>query len=144
METVQNTIIIPQNALKEMRWHLKNYNKLDEHIEKRRKEIREELSDYYHYTNKNFTLYGMDSEIGPISFNGLNPTEIGIFGEKTLSDIGSKISKILKEAESKAKDILQRNHKILLAVTDELLEKETISGEDLDVIFRKFASKSDA
>lgn len=90
------------------------------------------------------TLYGMDSEIGPISFNGLNPTEIGIFGEKTLSDIGSKISKILKEAESKAKDILQRNHKILLAVTDELLEKETISGEDLDVIFRKFASKSDA
>lgn len=90
------------------------------------------------------TLYGMDSEIGPISFNGLNPSEIGMFGEKTLSDIGSKIATILKEAESKAKDILQRNHKILLAVTDELLEKETISGEELDIIFRKFASKSDA
>ena len=90
------------------------------------------------------TLYGMDTDIGPISLNGLNPTEIGMFGDKTLSDIGTKISQILKEAESKAKDILQRKHKIWAAVTEELLEKETISGEDLDIIFRKFASKSDA
>ena len=65
METVQNTTIIPQKALKEMRWHLKNYNKLDEHIEKRRKDIREELSDYYHYTNKNYlkSLHGVGSTL---------------------------------------------------------------------------------
>lgn len=90
------------------------------------------------------TLYGMDADIGPISLNGLNPSEIGMLGDKTLSNIGSKISQILKEAESKAKEILQRKHNILLAVTEELLKKETISGEELDIIFRKFASKSDA
>ena len=39
MEAIQNTIIIPQKAMKEIRWHLKNYNTLDEHIENRRKEI---------------------------------------------------------------------------------------------------------
>lgn len=39
MEAVQNTIIIPQKAMKEIRWHLKNYKTLDEHIENRRKEI---------------------------------------------------------------------------------------------------------
>ena len=65
METVQNTIIIPQKALKEIRWYLKNYNTIDEHIEKRRKEIREELSDYYHYTNKNYlkSLHGIGSTL---------------------------------------------------------------------------------
>ena len=65
METVQNTTRSPQKALKEMRWHLKNYNKLDEHIEKRRKDIREELSDYYHYTNKNYlkSLHGIGSTL---------------------------------------------------------------------------------
>ena len=65
METVQNTIIIPQKAMKEIRWHLKNYKTLDEHIENRRKEIREELSDYYHYTNKNYlkSLHGIGSTL---------------------------------------------------------------------------------
>lgn len=90
------------------------------------------------------TLYGMDSNIGPISLNGLNPSEIGMLGDKTLSDIGSTISSILKESESKAKDILTRNRTILIAVAEELLSKETISGEELDNIFRKFASLPDA
>ena len=90
------------------------------------------------------TIYGMDDDIGPISLNGLNRSEIGLFGEKNLSDIGSKLSKILKEAESKAKEILTRERDILIAVSEELLEKETISGEELDNIFRKFASLPDA
>lgn len=65
MENIQNTIVIPQNALKEICWHLKNYNKLDEHIEKRKKEVRDDINDYYHFTNKNYlkSIYGNGSTL---------------------------------------------------------------------------------
>lgn len=65
METIQNTIVIPRNILIEIRWYLKNYTKLDEHIENRKKEIREELNDYYHFTNKNYlkSLHGIGNTL---------------------------------------------------------------------------------
>ena len=86
------------------------------------------------------TLYGMDSNIGPISLKGFSNSEMVLLGEEKLSDIGVKIAEILKEAESKAKDVLMRKREILRAVTDELLDKETISGEELNDIFRKYSS----
>lgn len=83
-------------------------------------------------------MYGMDSEIGPISFNGSNHVEISFFGEDTLSGIGNKISEVLKNAESKAKEIITENRALLDQVTNRLLEQETVTGEELNKMFEEY------
>ena len=53
MNTETNTIAIPRKVFREIRWHLKHYNDLDDYIKTRENQLREELFDYYHFTNKN-------------------------------------------------------------------------------------------
>ena len=83
--------------------------------------------------------YGM-GEIGPISLNGLNSSELGILGEKTLSNIGDIIVKLLNEIEAQTMQMLSepKNMDILRAVSNKLLENEIISGKELDIIFNSF------
>ncbi len=90
------------------------------------------------------SFYGMDEDIGPISLRRLNSLTLEIFGQKALNNIGNKITQILKDAEKEAERILKedQNRRILDVVSDELLKRETISGEELNTIFRKFESDS--
>lgn len=53
MNTEKNTIEIPQKVFKEIRWHLIHFYELDDYIKRRENQLREELFDYYHFTNKN-------------------------------------------------------------------------------------------
>lgn len=53
MNTETNTIEIPQKVFKEIRWHLIHFYELDDYIKRRENQLREELFDYYHFTNKN-------------------------------------------------------------------------------------------
>lgn len=53
MNTETNTIAIPQKVFKEIRWHLIHFYELDDYIKRRENQLREELFDYYHFTNKN-------------------------------------------------------------------------------------------
>ena len=53
MNTETNTIEIPQKIFKEIRWHLIHFYELDDYIKRRENQLREELFDYYHFTNKN-------------------------------------------------------------------------------------------
>ena len=53
MNTETNTIAIPRKVFREIRWLLKHYNDLDDYIKTRENQLREELFDYYHFTNKN-------------------------------------------------------------------------------------------
>ena len=53
MNTETNTIAIPRKVFREIRWHLKHFNDLDDYIKTRENQLREELFDYYHFTNKN-------------------------------------------------------------------------------------------
>lgn len=41
------------NLQKEIRWHLIHFYELDDYIKRRENQLREELFDYYHFTNKN-------------------------------------------------------------------------------------------
>ena len=54
MNTETNTIAIPQKVFKEIRWHLIHFYELDDYIKRRENQLREELFDYYHFTNKNW------------------------------------------------------------------------------------------
>ena len=75
-------------------------------------------------------VYGMNDEIGPISIEDNN--QAVLYGGQA---IGKAISKAIKEAETKAFDILTKNRFFLNMVANELLIKETISGDELDEIF---------
>lgn len=85
--------------------------------------------------------YGMDKDIGPISFSGSNSQEISLFGDTTLSNIGTKIKDILKEAEEQAKEIINNNRSFLDTLADTLLKQETISGEEITKMFEKYNKK---
>ena len=70
MNTETNTIEIPQKVFKEIRWHLIHFYELDDYIKRRENQLREELFDYYHFTNKN-CLKNINSHgyTNDISFN---------------------------------------------------------------------------
>lgn len=53
MNTETNTIAIPRKVFREIRWHLKHFNDLDDYIKTRENQLREKLFDDYHFTNKN-------------------------------------------------------------------------------------------
>lgn len=82
--------------------------------------------------------YGMDSDIGPISFNGSNSQEISFFGNDTLSSIGSKIKDVLKEAEKQAKEIITKNRTFLDELAETLLMNETVTGEEINEMFAEY------
>lgn len=82
--------------------------------------------------------YGMDSDIGPISFNGSNSQEISFFGNDTLSNVGTKIKDILKEAQKQAEEIINKNRAFLDELAKSLLINETITGEEIDEMFTKY------
>jgi len=80
-------------------------------------------------------VYGMNSEIGPISLvNSKNE----VIGTETMSLIFELIAKSVKEAEEEAKRILMENRELLEMVFKVLLEKETISGNELNKIYETY------
>lgn len=85
--------------------------------------------------------YGMDSDIGPISFSGSNSQEISFFGNDTLSNIGLKMKEILKEAEKQAIEIINNNRTFLNELAQTLLMNETVTGEEIGEMFAEYKQK---
>jgi cell division protease FtsH len=86
--------------------------------------------------------WGM-SELGPISF-GTN-TEVFLgrdfvkerdFSEETASAIDKAIHKLLEDAYADAKRIMTDHRTILMAIADELYERETLDADEIDEIIR--------
>ncbi len=56
------------------------------------------------------------------------------FSEDTARLVDSEVKGIINEARTRCHDILQENIKYLHAIAEALLERETISGDDLELI----------
>ena len=82
--------------------------------------------------------YGMDDEIGPISFLGCSDSELEFFGDKILSNTGNIIAGLLREAEENAEKLINKHRALLDNLVEELLQEETISGDRLKVLFDKY------
>ncbi|MBM3289786.1 MAG: ATP-dependent zinc metalloprotease FtsH, partial [Candidatus Hydrogenedentes bacterium] len=87
--------------------------------------------------------WGM-SEMGPISFGSNAEVFLGRdflrerdFSEETASAIDKAIHKLLEEAYGDAKKLLIEHKNILVALSEELYERETLDSEEIDAIFRK-------
>ena len=85
--------------------------------------------------------WGMSENLGPISFRTREAVFLGRdlvqqreFSEETSREIDREIKRILEEAEEKAKEIIMRNRDKLDILANVLLEKETLTSEEIDRI----------
>jgi cell division protease FtsH len=91
--------------------------------------------------------WGFSPRLGPVGFSALGPTYLGQnsigtrpYAEGTQLVIDEEVSRILFEAEMRATELLAERRDSLDAVIDLLLEKETISGDELMQVVRTTAS----
>lgn len=89
--------------------------------------------------------YGMSDVIGPISFGNSDGGEVFLgrdigkssnISEETSAKIDEEIKKLIDEAYNRAESILKENINKLNAVTDVLLQKEKIDGDEFREIFK--------
>ncbi len=83
------------------------------------------------------TWYGMSKKIGPISYydsTGTRDTFTKPFSEQTATAIDDEVRRILEEAYTRAREIIEANNDKINAMADMLLDKETIYAEDIETI----------
>ncbi len=86
--------------------------------------------------------WGMSDTIGPLAFGGKGEevflgrefTQHKEYSEETARLIDEEVKKIVRDAYEKAKDILQGNIEALNKLSDALLERETLTGAEVEML----------
>jgi AFG3 family protein len=108
------------------------------------------LNDLERVTKQAYAMvayFGMSPKLGNRSFyDSSGQTEYSFtkpYSESTAELIDKEVEELINKAYNRAKDILQKHMDGLKKLADQLLEKEVIFSEDLEMIFgeRKFPSK---
>jgi cell division protease FtsH len=93
--------------------------------------------------------WGLSPRLGPIGYGSDQPSYLSgppfgqerPYAEGTQEVIDQEVSRLLSEAEERAGNLLRDNRGALDAVVGALLEKETISGDELvDIVNRTHAA----
>ena len=88
--------------------------------------------------------WGLSDEVGPILV-GDNEQELFLgreiqsrreVSEKTAQLVDAEVSKVIREAYVRATEVLQENIELLHAVANALLERETLTGEEVQMLAR--------
>jgi len=98
-----------------------------------------DLSSATQLAIKMITEWGLSTRLGPVGYGSDDPSHLNgpqfgrerPYAEGTQQFIDQEVTRLLTEAESRARQLLSDNRDELDAVIAALLEKETISGEDL-------------
>jgi cell division protease FtsH len=86
------------------------------------------------------TEYGMSQAIGPVNHDARGRStyletsyapERGAYAEETARVIDAEIKRLIEEAEAKARQILTGNRRALDSLTELLLDKEVLEGDEL-------------
>ncbi len=86
------------------------------------------------------TEFGMSDALGAVNYNGHKRTafldtgfvqERGNYAEDTAQQIDAEVKRILTEAHDQARQVLRDRHDILDELSNRLLEREVIEGEEL-------------
>jgi cell division protease FtsH len=85
--------------------------------------------------------WGMSPKLGPVGFSSDGPNYLGIedprsrsFAEQTQRLIDEEVSRLLREAEQRATELLSTHRAALDRLVDLLLEKETVDGAEVYAI----------
>ena len=89
--------------------------------------------------------WGMSEELGPLSyakgeeqvFLGREIAQHRDYSETTAQRIDDEIRRLIDRNYRRAKDILKKNRDVLDALSEMLLEKETVLGQELDALILK-------
>jgi len=88
------------------------------------------------------TQWGMSDKLGPLSY-GDKEEEIFLgreiaqhrdFSEKTAQEIDQEVRELIDVAHTKAREILTENLDVLHALAESLLEHETLTGKEVNII----------
>jgi len=93
--------------------------------------------------------YGMSEKLGPVVFGkkeelvflGKEFGEERDYSEKTAQEIDKEVSKLIKNAQKKAENILRKKKKTLEKIAKALIKKETLEKEELEKLVKR-AKKS--
>lgn len=108
----------------------------------------DDLSKATEIARRMVTDWGMSEKIGPVTLGKEEEEiflgrELGVrkyYSEETARLIDNEIKEIVKNAFDKALEILRSKMELLHKVANYLLEKETITGQELDEIISKSAA----
>jgi cell division protease FtsH len=85
--------------------------------------------------------WGMSPKLGPVGFSSDGPNYLGIedprsrsYAEQTQRLIDEEVSRLLREAEQRATELLSTHRAALDRLVDLLLEKETVDGAEVYAI----------
>jgi cell division protease FtsH len=87
-------------------------------------------------------MWGMSDKLGPMSF-GDNQEQVFLgrelihnknYGEETAKLIDSEVRRFVEEAHERATNLIKENRELLDAIAMALLERETITGHDIDLL----------
>jgi cell division protease FtsH len=91
--------------------------------------------------------YGMDQKLGQVSYEPEAPSQLGVpqtmewhqrqYGERTAGEIDEAVRELIDEAFKRASAVLTRNRQLLDDEAKVLLQKETISGDELKALGAK-------
>lgn len=93
--------------------------------------------------------WGMSEKLGAVTFGKKEEQiflgrEIGRrydYSDETAQEIDIEIRRFVEEAEKTARDIIKENKTILKKMVEKLLEKEVLTGEELDRIVEEVEGK---
>ncbi|NLY08739.1 MAG: ATP-dependent zinc metalloprotease FtsH [Tissierellia bacterium] len=89
------------------------------------------------------THFGMSKLLGPINYGSDDETvfmgrdfgKTRNYSEVVAAEIDREMQRIISEAYQKATTLIAENLDILLRISDALLERETLSGDEFEIIF---------
>ena len=87
------------------------------------------------------TKYGMSDNLGPIDFQGKEPTEIQMFGENIGDKIGQEVKNLIDIAYNDAQSLLIEHRDKLDVIAQTLLKKEKINEEEFNKFFDDIEDK---
>ena len=92
--------------------------------------------------------WGMSESLGPLAFGqreeqiflGREISQHRDYSEQTAQEIDREIKRIVTECSARAEQVLKKNIKILHTLAKTLLERESLSGDELDKIIQEGAA----
>jgi len=99
------------------------------------------------YARRMVTDFGMSDKLGTRTFGnkqemvflGREISEQRDYSERFALEIDREINSLIKEAYDTAMRVLTENKEKLVSLAEKLIKKETLEGEELEVVFRKLA-----
>jgi len=98
------------------------------------------------------TRYGMDEQVGLVSLESERsaflegPAELARgrreFSEETAREVDCAVRKLVQEAFDRARDLLDQHRDAVVAAAEKLLEKETLTGDELPQILATPGSRT--